>query len=566
MVFIEVLSGRELIAPYCVLKRINCRILLVVLLGLVVAQEKLCAQDSLVVSYSRCRFSDIPQYIINEKYAVYEDCSIRKVVYPDMASFKVQEQPAIGFAIDKYGVYYRGELIETDTTGFKVIGTTYDQKEFRVFWRNKAQVFANNEALEDVDVQTFGPVIYWNSPYFKDKNSLYYFGKKIAGSHPARAIYTFNGLCYDDLYVYFDGARGEFKGKLLIPINNTIAKTRSTVVYLPTNAAVKEMDAATLKPLSARYSIDKQHVYFDTTATPIKPADFKKVRVWSQVNSCYVSDGKQVYAADNFLMDDLDASSFDMLPHSDFFFDRHGVYQRAWNEKAQNSFNKKMPFKYADPVSNKNTFITNSGRYIIYNSQAYDPWDNKLYDLTASQLAKLKQGIGLNLQYELKKDSLSRRHYVSIDDYLLKKDDKIIYAGKEYPNIDAATFKLLKCYWFYRDKTTVYRRTANTLEAITGADPETFTIFYGFEKDKNKLFLHANKDLSAIGLELLATFTGRRPGCGLDKTPSSNYYLFKNTEGYWLVQTSATTNVKYLGTAFNPKWGHVFENFELPVI
>ena len=61
MVFIEVLSGRELIAPYCVLKRINCRILLVVLLGLVVAQEKLCAQDSLVVSYSRCRFSDIPQ-------------------------------------------------------------------------------------------------------------------------------------------------------------------------------------------------------------------------------------------------------------------------------------------------------------------------------------------------------------------------------------------------------------------------------------------------------------------------------------------------------------------------
>jgi hypothetical protein len=252
-----------------------------------------------------------------------------------------------------------------------------------------------------------------------------------------------------------------------------------------------------------------------------------------------------------------------MLPHSDFFLDKNGVYKREWSEKIQNSFNKKFPFRYTMPVSAKNTFITRDSRYIVYNFQAYDPWDNKLYKhITAGELALLKSGKGYNIEYRLKQDSLRRLHYVSIDGYVYKKDGKIIYLGKEYAGIDTATFKAIN-YWCYKDKRNVYNRTLNVLELIPGADPESFTIFNGFEKDKNKLYLGDGKVLNAANIELLATFIGYRRGCGLDKTRPSDYFLFKNIEGYWLVLSSATVDVKYLGAVFNPKWGPAFEKLEL---
>jgi hypothetical protein len=34
----------------------------------------------------------------------------------------------------------------------------------------------------------------------------------------------------------------------------------------------------------------------------------------------------------------------------------------------------------------------------------------------------------------------------------------------------------------------------------------------------------------------------------MDTTPNSNYYIFKNTEGYWLVEISNKARVQFLGT------------------
>lgn len=45
----------------------------------------------------------------------------------------------------------------------------------------------------------------------------------------------------------------------------------------------------------------------------------------------------------------------------------------------------------------------------------------------------------------------------------------------------------------------------------------------------------------------MAVFEGRRPGCGSDTTPSSDYYLFKNDEGYWIVYVSNEVKIRNLG-------------------
>ena len=42
-----------------------------------------------------------------------------------------------------------------------------------------------------------------------------------------------------------------------------------------------------------------------------------------------------------------------------------------------------------------------------------------------------------------------------------------------------------------------------------------------------------NKDV-----ELLAIYEGYEIGCGMDPTPATNFYLFKNAQGYWLAELS----------------------------
>ena len=58
----------------------------------------------------------------------------------------------------------------------------------------------------------------------------------------------------------------------------------------------------------------------------------------------------------------------------------------------------------------------------------------------------------------------------------------------------------------------------------------------GFLADKDYWYdgttrLFPNKDV-----ELLAIYEGYEIGCGMDPTPATNFYLFKNAEGYWLAE------------------------------
>ncbi len=89
---------------------------------------------------------------------------------------------ALDFALgwDKNGLYYRGQLIEKDSTGFAYLGSTPEGKEI---WKTKKHVFSNDKIIKDADASTFEPVEY--APYFKDKNHVYYGDIIINGADPA---------------------------------------------------------------------------------------------------------------------------------------------------------------------------------------------------------------------------------------------------------------------------------------------------------------------------------------------------------------------------------------------
>ncbi|WP_306350924.1 DKNYY domain-containing protein [Flavobacterium sp. '19STA2R22 D10 B1'] len=512
----------------------------------------------LEVSLNECQYLDSPIYIINSNYVIYENCKIRKYINADINTFHLPkyDQSRL-FALDKNGVYYNGELIPTDTTGFVIIGEGRNPKKREMLWKTKTKLFTNTTEIKGPDVATFNTIECSNGLYYKDKNYVYYYDTKIEGSDGTTVSASCDNTCYDKNYLYVDGKIAKFGGKPLKPINDVLSKT-STVVITRDQKRQSGIDALTLKPLSRKYSMDKNHVYYETSKTPIKPKDFSNVKVWDQVNRTYVTDGIMVYYGNDQPEPDFDTKSFGMLPHSDFCFDKNGVYEREYIEKTGKVINSKFPFKYTTAVTDKNTFITNNSRYIIYENHAYDPWDKELYEnLSPEQIRLIKKD-----KLTLSKTEGNNESKIVFDYSLYKSEDKIYW--KEKPtNADAKTFEQFG-YYYFKDKNNLYSYSPNNgLLPMNGIDVKSVKDFNGLLMDKNYIYMGTNRIIKSENATLLAIFTGYRKGCGSDQVPGSNFYLFHNVDGYWLALISTTVKIRNLGTTLKPDWNKNNTNFEL---
>ena len=499
------------------------------------------AVDSIVmVGGWNCRYLETPYYIKNKDYVVYQYYNTRKIIYPDIESFRViKNLDKCPVAVDKNGVYFAGSFIEVDTTEIKVVGRNDDYSNCHWLWKNKEKVFRNEKELLGIDAESFQPIECFNGKYFKDKNHVYYFDQKLEGSDGASVGKSCNERCYDKNQIYVNGEVLLYKGEKLIPINDHLAKTESEVIDVFTMKPIMGIDMTSLTKLSRGYSMDKNGVYYGNTKIPIQNANLDNITVWDQNNSAYVTDGIKVYFGDGIyrnIESKLDAKTFGMLPHSDFVFDQNGVYEHQWEEKLKWKENNnrirlhKFPFKYTEPVTDENTFITDNNRYIVYLDQAYDPWDNKLY----SKLSE-EQILGLRNQ-----------------GFLLQKSEsvRVEIEGQNVPVNDA-------------DLSAILIKDAYPFIGVNPQNVNSNTLAYANEDVyKGDKILVTNNDV-----EFLAVFSGSRPGCGMDRTPSTNYILVKNKDGYWFVTTDCSLSnkieVQYLGKTFKSTWNPIFEDFEL---
>ena len=76
--------------------------------------------DSLWSSFWEYKRPYVEGYIINQDYVIYQEKNTRKIIKPDMASFARLDVSRL--AKDKNGIYYQGDFIKIDTTGFRVVG------------------------------------------------------------------------------------------------------------------------------------------------------------------------------------------------------------------------------------------------------------------------------------------------------------------------------------------------------------------------------------------------------------------------------------------------------------
>jgi hypothetical protein len=542
-------------------KGMKKRILIIILLQIAAFSLNAQEKERLIRSFgSGCTYLETPVYIINSDHVIYQDCMSRKILRPDMATLTLPNRAReSGIAKDKNGIYYQGEFITADTTAFKILGSTGDYGRYTWIWKNSSNVYSGKTILEGADAATFKAI---KQHYYADNNYVYYNGKRIEGSHGATAVTMDQGRVYDKNYVYNEDKVLTYQGENVKFINNSLLKTRK-VVLNNNLKPVPGIDPATIKGLSRNFSRDKNFIYYRTEKTPIKPADFKKVKIWDAYNHSYISDGTMVYSHGSNPQPEFDAKTFGVVAKSDCYYDKNGIYKRKWIEEKGVVINDKFDFSYTIPVTEKNIFVTDNYRYLVYNNQAYDRSQHKMYKVTTQQAEMIRTGNGELTEEDGKTVIIeySNNEATINNNTVVMRQSGRLYV---YKNIDTASFAAIN-YNYVKDKDHVYRLDT-IARPLPHIDVKTVTIVYdGFLKDANNLYYNDRPILKADGVQLLASFPGYRQGCGLDTMPATNYYFFKNSEGYWLMETDyPEPTVKFLGKAFDENWDPRFKGFELP--
>ena len=315
--------------------------------------------DSLWHSFWEYKRPYVEGYIINQDYVIYQEKNARKIIKPDMVSFARLDDGSI-FAKDKNGIYYQGDLIKIDTTGFGVVGVIshYDKQSDYYWkepiWRTYKQAFRGTKPIAISDPATFESVTIC---YFKDKNYLYYYDQKVEGADVA----TLQKESIDKEFVsdknntYYQGKPFIYKGERVQQVSNNIYKTTTHVLRYIGGYDDEEkaedyfvelpdyFDIPTLRRLNDFYLIDKNHLYYDESSYPLEDKDLRVPIPKENLNKIklfkvFVTDGDKLYRGKE-LLSGYDVATFGIVPgHYYYQYDKNGVYK--WGEK--------LPFHYTN--------------------------------------------------------------------------------------------------------------------------------------------------------------------------------------------------------------------------
>ena len=496
--------------------------------------------DSLWSSFWKYKRPYVEGYIINQDYVIYQGKNTRKIIKPDMASFARLD--VSGLAKDKNGIYYQGDLIKIDITGFRVVGVIshYDKQSDYYWeepiWRTYKKAFRGTKPIAISDPATFESV---TTCYFKDKNYLYYYDQKVEGADVA----TLQKELADEEFVsdknntYYRGKPFIYKGERVQQVSNNIYKTATHV--LRNNAEYDKeraedyfielpdyFDIPTLRRLNDFYLIDKNHLYYDENSYPLGDEDLRvpipkenlsKIKLFEVL----VTDGNKVYRGKKPLYD-YDAVTFGIVPgHYYYQYDKNGIYN--WCEK--------LPFHYINrPEYGKNFFYMDNQSLFVYEDQAYyRNDDDSLYvsHLTPQQLALLKEG-----------NTPLRELFPSQDDKQKNKEiDTTGFEQLSYPfwRHQGQIYHLIYKEWY--DNNQHDWRSEHRYVVVKGYDNASLKVVpNGFLADKDYWYDGTTRLFPSKDVELLAIYEGYEKGWGMDPAPTPNFYLFKNAQGYWLAE------------------------------
>lgn len=530
-------------------------------------------------------------YLVNKDYVIFQgNYGVRKVIKADTQSFSFINE----LGRNKDGIFIKGDFVKTDTLGYQHLWSADDE----YFWRTKTKIYKNLAEIKDLNVSEFillkSSTEYGSNEYYQYNGQVYYHDKLLKDADVHTAVVDYNRY-YDKNGVYDQGERLFFEEVPVTYLNSHLQTAKNRIlswgkVFVRSDAAsfiqlkgdyskdknqvyyagnvIKEADATSFVSLNEHfakdknhvyydedimtdadpetfvhlkdlYSKDKNHVYYQNMIVPVDIADAGKLRIWNtDYTYTFITDGKKIFLGESLVKTPkFDVQSFGIVGKNALCYDKNGIYIIDEDRKTRQTVYKKIPFKYSGPVNGKDiTMDDELSGYILYKDQIYAThhYANFFNKLTKERINMLKStGRDLTkskgfIQYET--------HY----HWLVGKACNKIYWGNNETSADAETFESIKgSFSYFKDKKNVYLHSIESgLSILKGVDLPSVRMFNRFLADKNYIYTNTHRIIKSENIELLAAYEGVWPICSVDNPVSSTYYVFKNTEGYWLALIS----------------------------
>ena len=495
-----------------------------------------------ITGADRNSFEILGYSIARDKNNVYNEGE--KLENVDIASFKYFDY---GIAKDKNRVFYidrHKDIENADAKTFERMGESY-------YFRDKNNVFALKndysdsnynsglEVLKNIDRNSFDIL---NNEIGKDKNGIYYFGKKIDGipSNNAKIVEELgdndyilkNGKDYylitvnagNSYYESNDDEKEKFKIKKINGLNidyNTFKYFEIYDLYKDKNSFYYHSDND-LKKI-------KSDINIQSAEKILKLNDFVK----DKNNIYYFSDGKLEKINLKIDVNNLEYLDDGNSTFSNYLIDGKNVYF------VDNEHGKIRIVKNAD----RNTFKVVNGNYGTDRKNVY--YFGEKLDFVGLDGLKIFNDIYLKDKKNV--------YEISVNN-----NDKVKIKPIKNLNIDVVTFENIYEGFYYRDKNAIYyvdtdeNSEKKTLKILKGADPSTFELGI-ISIDKNSVFIENQKleGVSSKGFEILDN------EFNFVKDYKNVYYLDRESDGItYKVEVLDTKGVdiptfEFLGDFYN---------------
>ncbi len=388
------------------------------------------------------------EYAKDKKNVYYGDKVLNEA---DPKSFKLLTKISYGLGKDKNNLYFwENKVNNIDVKTLKIM-----TDEFSIYLKDKNGVYIlfsyngglpvdldngiiSPKILKNVDKQTFQLI---SGGYSKDKNSVYYIGKKIDGADPKNFKVLKDYIFTDEKNVYLYGEKKE------------------------------EIDLQTLKFFDndSSYFFDKNNIYFQ--GDKLENADFKSFKTM-ELN--FSKDKNNVYLG-NEKIEGADAKTFEVIDiYAGFERDKNYLYYS--NERIKNS----------DPY----TFQRINEHLVRDKNQFYSK--GKVLDVDGKTFQIVKD---YEKDYFMYAKDKNKVYYINFMD---GKDEMV----KELKGLNPKNFKVLNRYYTKDDKKVYFSKEYADIQEVQDVDVKSFEALHfenienkdDFGKDKNKVYL--------FGLEL----------------------------------------------------------------